>query len=101
MSFNLKIMTPQGLVFEGEVSSFTAPGSNGYFGVLTSHAPMVSAIGTGVLKVDTGGDTQYYAVSGGITEITREGNIILADMVKKVSDPSEAETVLDELSFSA
>ena len=97
MSLNLKIMTPQGTFFEGDIESFSAPGINGYFGVLPSHAPMVSAIGKGILKIETEGDSQYYVISGGVVEIKSAGTIILADIVKKVAGPDEAEIELEEL----
>jgi len=97
MSLNLKIMTPQGAFFEGEVESLSVPGINGYFGVLPNHAPMISAVGTGVLKIEKDGDLQYYVVSGGLAEITREETTVLADIIKKVSGPDEAEIELEEL----
>ncbi|MDD4870426.1 MAG: ATP synthase F1 subunit epsilon [Kiritimatiellae bacterium] len=99
MSFNLKIMTPQSSVFEGEVESLCTPGTIGYFGVLSDHAPMISAIGTGVLKIDMEGDIQYYVISGGIAEISREGTTVLAEIVKKVAGPDDAEIELEELEF--
>jgi F-type H+-transporting ATPase subunit epsilon len=99
MSFNLKIITPQGSVFEGDVESLYAPGTDGYFGVLSSHAPMVSAIGTGIMKVDKEGDIQYYVISGGVAEINREETTILAEIVRKVSGPDEAEIELEEISI--
>jgi len=98
MSFKLTIMTPQGLVFEGEVESFYAPGTKGYFGVLTDHAPMVAAIGGGVLKFEKEGETHYYAISGGVAEVNRKETTILADLIRKVSDAEEAEIELEEMS---
>jgi F-type H+-transporting ATPase subunit epsilon len=101
MSFKLTIMTPEGAVFDDDVDSFVAPASHGYFGVLTNHAPMVSLIGSGTLKVDALGDTRYFAVAGGIAEVTNAGATVLADLVKKVSSPDEAEIELDKLSGPA
>jgi len=98
MSFKLTIMTPQGPVFEDEVESFSAPGTNGYFGVLSSHAPMVAALGSGVLKVEKETDIQYYAISGGVVEVDRKLTTILADLIKKVAGPEEAEIELEEMS---
>jgi len=97
MSLILKIITPQGTVFEGDVESISAPGVDGYFGVLTNHAPMVAAIGTGVLKTEQGGDTAYYAINGGVAEVAREQTTILADIIKKVAGPEEAEIEIEEM----
>ena len=99
MSLNLKIMTPQGIAFEGEVESLSAPGIDGYFGVLPSHAPMVTAIGMGILKFEKQGDIQYYVISGGVAEVTARETTILADVTKKVAGPDAAEIELEELAF--
>ena len=97
MSYSLKIMTPQGVAFEGEVDSLSVPGDNGYFGVLSSHAQMVSAIGTGVLKLENAGNIQYFVISGGVAEVNKDGTILLADIVKKVANPDEAEIEIQEM----
>lgn len=97
MSFKLKIMTAQGTILEEEVESMTAPGIDGYYGVLSQHAPMVSAIGTGVLKVVSAGNISYFAIIGGIAEISREVTTVLADIIKKVAGPDEAAIEIEEM----
>ena len=69
-NFYLEIVTPKRIVFKGDVSSFTAPGAAGGFQVLRSHAPLLSNIQAGVVKViDASGKEMHYATSGGVVEV--------------------------------
>ena len=44
------VLTPEGPVFQGDVESVTAPGSDGQFGILRGHAPLVTSLGYGLLN---------------------------------------------------
>ena len=56
---NLEIVTPDSKVYEGEITSIALPGIDGSFQILNNHAPIVSALGTGKMKVvDTENQTQ-------------------------------------------
>ena len=76
-TFHLEIITPKRIVFKGEVTSFSAPGTEGGFQVLHSHAPLLSSLKIGEVKI-TGenGSEAKYAVSGGFVEV-RENNVLL------------------------
>jgi F-type H+-transporting ATPase subunit epsilon len=68
--FTVEIVTPVRMVFSGQATSLSAPGVEGGFQVLASHAPFISAIGTGPVTVKglDGTDT-VYATSGGFVEV--------------------------------
>lgn len=64
-----------------------APGAEGYFGVLSRHAPMVAELRVGELDlVDEHGQRRVFAVAGGILEVQRDGVIVLADAVEAAQD---------------
>ena len=66
-SYKLEIVTPKKVVFSGDVLSFSAPGVLGGFQVLRSHAPLLSNISVGEVKVvDLEGKEFRYATSGGV-----------------------------------
>lgn len=68
--YHLEIVTPRGMVFNSEVVSFSAPGVVGGFQVLHSHAPFLSALKIGEVKVIDANGTEYrYATSGGFVEV--------------------------------
>lgn len=67
---NLVVLTPQRQIFEGEITSVKVPGISGQFEILKGHAPIVSALGDGVITVkDTGGKTQTYEITKGFVEV--------------------------------
>ncbi|MBT4098777.1 MAG: F0F1 ATP synthase subunit epsilon [Gemmatimonadetes bacterium] len=78
-SFSLRIVTPERTVFTGDTESLRAPGSEGSFGVLARHAPMVAALGVGSVEFQSGGDNRSMATSGGFVEVSSEGTTILAE----------------------
>ena len=51
MTFHLRLCTPDKTFFDAETDGIVCPGLNGYFGVLARHLPLISGLGTGVLKV--------------------------------------------------
>lgn len=78
-SFTLRIVTPERTVYTGDTDTLRAPGSEGAFGVLARHAPMVAALGVGVVEFTEGGSRRRLATSGGFVEVSNEGTTILAE----------------------
>ena len=78
-SYPLRIVTPEKILYSGDVTSLQAPGSEGSFGVLANHAPMVVALKTGALDFVEDGDRRHLATSGGFVEVTGEGVSVLAE----------------------
>jgi F-type H+-transporting ATPase subunit epsilon len=76
-TFHLEIVTPKKVVLSSRVTSFTAPGILGGFQVLRSHAPFLSSIGVGEVKViDEAGQETRFATSGGFVEV-RENKVVI------------------------
>ncbi len=86
-SFQLEIITPNKVVFNDEATSLTAPGVEGGFQILYNHAPFLSALDIGEIKVKdkTGTDT-FYATSGGFVEVNDNHVVVLADTAEKSSE---------------
>lgn len=85
--FRLSIVTPEKVFFDGQVKSLTAPGSEGYLGVLAHHAPLISALKPGKIEFqDANNVTQVIAVSGGFLEVSGNVATIIAEAVEYASD---------------
>jgi F-type H+-transporting ATPase subunit epsilon len=83
-SYKLEIVTPKKVVFSGDVLSFSAPGVLGGFQVLRSHAPLLSNISVGEVKVvDLEGKEFRYATSGGVVEVKENKVILLAETAER------------------
>jgi F-type H+-transporting ATPase subunit epsilon len=83
-SFKLEIVTPKKIVFSGDVTSFSAPGVMGGFQVLKSHAPLLSTIAIGEVKlVDQSGTESRYATSGGFVEVHENKVMLLAETAER------------------
>ena len=61
---DLQIITPDNELFSGEVDSVVVPGSDGLIGILNNHAPLVSSLKSGKVKVSNGGQEQFFDVCG-------------------------------------
>lgn len=82
--FDLEIVTPKKVVFSGRVDSFSAPGVLGGFQVLHSHAPLLSNLRVGEVKVvDGDGKETRYATSGGFVEVRNNKVIMLAETAER------------------
>ena len=82
-SINLEIVSPDRKVYSGEVKSVSAPGIEGGFQVLSNHAPYVTTLGIGKVKIEsTDGSELIYAISGGIFEVSKNKATILAESIE-------------------
>ena len=78
----LEIITPDKKVYEGEVKLVRVPGSKGSFEVLKNHAPIISTLTKGGIKViDKSDKTMVYDIGGGVIEVKNDRIIILAESV--------------------
>ncbi len=97
-SFQLEIVTPKKIVFQATVTSFSAPGIVGGFQVLRSHAPLLSSIGVGEVKIiDEQGRESRYATSGGFVEVHENKVVLLAETAERSDeiDITRAEVARD------
>ena len=92
-TFHLEIVTPKRIVFKGEVTSFSAPGVEGGFQVLHSHAPLLATVTIGKVKLSEASGTElHYAISGGFVEV-RDNNVILLAETAERTDEIDVERV--------
>jgi len=85
-TLHFELVSPEKLVFSGEVEQVDVPGAEGDFGVLAGHAPMVTTLRPGVLTVRAAGGEQKIVVLGGFAEVSAEGLTVLADVAEALAD---------------
>jgi F-type H+-transporting ATPase subunit epsilon len=85
-SFHFDLVSPEKLLFSGEVDQVDVPGSEGDFGVLAGHAPFVSTVRPGVLTIFREGGELKVVVNGGFAEMGPSGLTVLADMAVPLED---------------
>jgi F-type H+-transporting ATPase subunit epsilon len=85
-TFHFDLVSPEKLLFSGEVEQVDVPGAEGDFGVLAGHAPLVSTLRPGILTVHGEGGTQRIMVLGGFAEVSAQGLTVLADTAEAVED---------------
>jgi F-type H+-transporting ATPase subunit epsilon len=79
-TFKLQIITPGRVVFQDEASSVSAPGTQGGFQILYNHAPFISTIEIGEIKVrNKNGNDLVYATGGGFVEVKENNVVVLAE----------------------
>ena len=84
MALHFELVSPEKLVFSGEVQQVDVPGAEGDFGVLEGHAPLVTTLRPGILTVHGGGGAQQIVVLGGFAEVSAAGLTDLADVAEAV-----------------
>ena len=95
--YPLEIITPNGKLFDGSVTAVTAPGIMGSFGILAGHAPFLSLLNKGTVKITTTSDEKIFALNSGVLEVNPESQVlILADKVIACSSAEDAKTKLAE-----
>ena len=77
----LALATPETVVFEGAVSTLTAPGELGYFQILPNHAPLLTTLKEGKLTFSTRSGTSHYTITGGFLEFAHNEITLLADSI--------------------
>ncbi len=76
----LEIITPDKKLFEGDVKSAIFPGSEGSFGVLNGHAPMIATLGNGKIElIEDNNSKLEFNVKGGVVEISKNNVVVLAE----------------------
>ena len=79
----LEIIAPDQKLYTGEVDLVQVPGSKGSFEILKNHAPIISTLDEGKIKiVDQKGETIFFDVNGGVIEVKNNKIIVLAETAK-------------------
>ncbi len=77
--FNVTIYTQEKKVYEGSVTAITAPGEDGYVGVMANHAPLLTVLRDGKLTLRKGDQITEHKITGGFLEVHHNNAIVLAD----------------------
>jgi F-type H+-transporting ATPase subunit epsilon len=85
-TLHLEIVTAEKTVFSGEVDSVTVPGGGGVMGVLANHAPVLSTLKPGELRIKIGNQVDEYAIGGGFIDINNNKVVILADSAERADE---------------
>jgi F-type H+-transporting ATPase subunit epsilon len=82
----LEIVTPDKRVLEADVDSVTVPTASGEAGILTDHAPLVSALKPGILSYTARGTSEKIAITGGFVEVNANKVAVLADAAQTAGE---------------
>jgi F-type H+-transporting ATPase subunit epsilon len=85
-TFQFNLVSPERLLFSGTVDQVDIPGSEGDFGVLAGHAPLVTTLRPGILVMHREGGMLRVIVNGGFAEVGPGGLTVLADMAVPEAD---------------
>jgi len=86
MPLHFELVSPEKLLFSGDVEQVDVPGVEGDFGVLEGHAPLVATLRPGVVTVFVGGNQERIVVLGGFAEVSAKGLTVVADLADSVED---------------
>lgn len=77
---HLEIITPDKKVFDGEVTLIQLPGSKGSFTILNNHAPIISTLEAGTIKVqESSGKEFFFKINGGVVEQLSNKLVVLVE----------------------
>ena len=87
-TYPLQVITPERVMLEEDVQLTIAPGSEGELGILINHAPLMTSLLPGEVRIvlADGRSTSHIVVSGGLLEVSRSGAVILADHAERSDD---------------
>jgi F-type H+-transporting ATPase subunit epsilon len=80
----VSVISPERVLYEGEAESVVAPAYDGEVGILTGHAPLMTLLGRGTLRLTGGGGTRRFTVEGGFLQV-------VDDRVRVVTEQASAE----------
>jgi F-type H+-transporting ATPase subunit epsilon len=85
-TFRLDIVTAERAVYSGEVDMVVAPGVEGQLGILPHHAPLMTMLQPGELRIKKGGEEVSLAISGGFLEVRPDKVVVLADAAERAEE---------------
>ncbi|MCY0872584.1 MULTISPECIES: F0F1 ATP synthase subunit epsilon [Acidithiobacillus] len=90
MTIDVQVVSAEGSIYEGAADMVVAPGEMGELGILPMHAPLLTGLRPGELRIKHGDETEYLFVNGGILEIQPHLVTVLADSAERATDIDEA-----------
>jgi len=85
-SMRLDIVTAERVVYAEDVDVVVAPGVEGQLGILPHHAPLMTTLKAGELRIKKGGEEVSMAISGGFLEVRPDGVVVLADTAERAEE---------------
>jgi F-type H+-transporting ATPase subunit epsilon len=85
-TLRLEIVTAERMVYSDDVSVVVAPGSEGELAILPQHAPLLTMLQPGELRIKKDGEEIYLAISGGFLEVRPDKVIVLADAAERADE---------------
>ena len=79
---HVTVVSPERAVFDGAADAVIAPAFDGQVGILPRHAPFLTLLGTGVLRVQQGGTSRRFTVAGGFLQVMGDAVRVVADRVE-------------------
>ena len=90
----LKIITPEKVIFDGEVDEVLVPGIEGELGILPKHVSLLTALKAGELRMKKEGNWDNFAIMGGFVEVMPDSSVkILANSAEHAKDIDEARAI--------
>ncbi len=89
MPLQCEIVTQDRMLYDGPADMVIAPGAEGEMGILPNHAPLLTALEYGALRVRYGGEEEVFAIAGGVMEVQPELVTVLADVGEHVAEIDE------------
>src|SRR6478752_9731994 len=86
MALHLEIVTPEKLAYADEVDAVVLPGSEGELGVLPHHAPLISTLGAGELRLRKAGREESFAIVGGFLQVLPDKVVVMAETADMASE---------------
>lgn len=93
MPLQLEIVSPERRAFTDEVDEVIVPGIDGQLGILPHHTRLITALGTGELRIKKGGTEQSLLISGGFVEVRPDKVVVMADLAEHSEEIDEAKAV--------
>lgn len=90
MPIQCEIVTQDRVLFEGPVDIVVAPGTMGEMGILPNHAPLLTTLDYGILRIRQGGREQAFTIAGGFMEVRPQIVTVLADVGERIDEIDEA-----------
>jgi len=86
MTTRLEIVTPERLVYADDVDAVVLPGSEGELGVLPHHAPLITTLGLGELRIRKSGAEEHFAIVGGFLQVRPDKVVVMAETADMASE---------------
>jgi F-type H+-transporting ATPase subunit epsilon len=86
MPIRCEIVSQDRMVFEGDADIVVLPGTDGEMGILPHHAPLLTTLKIGIVKVRYGGKEEIFTVAGGVAEVQPDIVTVLADAAENVEE---------------